>query len=224
MVAQRVKFRCTHCNRLLSAPVGRVGRAIACPKCVQAVTVPFVGLGAELEEGTPEPPSRPNQTAVEAESPSSSGTRGRPGESPELMGEIASTIPSEVLDIQPEDIRAEVPSLGINLSPEDRARFPIEEIQPEELPRSVELELLDLDAEFRTVSEPAKEETGAASFPPIEVEPTTSIAIHDIPVRRSGELILPASVVLAWSLFVLFAQAFAFIAGLLIGHYYWKHP
>jgi hypothetical protein len=34
---------------------------------------------------------------------------------------------------------------------------------------------------------------------------------------------LPATVILAWTLFVLFAQAFAFLAGLLIGHFYWKH-
>ena len=39
--------------------------------------------------------------------------------------------------------------------------------------------------------------------------------------RRLREVILPASVVLSWSLFVLFAIALSFVAGLLLGHFVW---
>jgi hypothetical protein len=35
-------------------------------------------------------------------------------------------------------------------------------------------------------------------------------------------VILPASVVLAWSLFVLLGIALSFIAGLMVGHFLWK--
>ncbi len=42
------------------------------------------------------------------------------------------------------------------------------------------------------------------------------------PVARARDVILPRTVVVAWSLFVLLALAFAFAAGLLIGHYQWK--
>ena len=40
--------------------------------------------------------------------------------------------------------------------------------------------------------------------------------------RPIREVVLPASVVLAWSLFVLAAIALSFLAGLLVGHFLWK--
>jgi hypothetical protein len=40
-------------------------------------------------------------------------------------------------------------------------------------------------------------------------------------VARARDVVLPRSVVLAWSLFVLLALALAFGAGLLAGHYIW---
>jgi hypothetical protein len=39
---------------------------------------------------------------------------------------------------------------------------------------------------------------------------------------RARDLVLPRSVVASWSLFVLLAQALAFLAGLLAGHYIWR--
>jgi hypothetical protein len=64
--------------------------------------------------------------------------------------------------------------------------------------------------------------------PPIEVEAdeellsTAPLPSDWSPGRRRTDITLPASVVLFWSVFVLAAQALAFIAGLLIGHFYWK--
>jgi hypothetical protein len=61
------------------------------------------------------------------------------------------------------------------------------------------------------------------AIPAIDIEPTSLI-------RPSGErrtvreVTLPATVVLAWSLFVLLALGMAFIAGLMIGHFVWKLP
>ncbi len=42
------------------------------------------------------------------------------------------------------------------------------------------------------------------------------------PPARPSDLVLPRSVVAAWSLFVLLALALAFTAGLLAGHYVWR--
>ncbi len=58
-------------------------------------------------------------------------------------------------------------------------------------------------------------------IPPIEIEPP-SILPPGAEVRRVREVVLPASVVLAWSLFVLAGIAMSFLAGLLIGHFLWK--
>jgi hypothetical protein len=59
--------------------------------------------------------------------------------------------------------------------------------------------------------------------PPIEIEPP-SILPPGTEIRRVSQVILPASVVMAWSLFVLFGIALSFIAGLLMGHFLWKTP
>jgi hypothetical protein len=58
--------------------------------------------------------------------------------------------------------------------------------------------------------------------PPIEIEPPT-ILPPGAEIRRVREVILPASVVVAWSLFVLAGIAMSFLAGLMIGHFLWKN-
>ena len=40
--------------------------------------------------------------------------------------------------------------------------------------------------------------------------------------RRVTEVVLPASVVVAWSLFALLGIGLSFVAGLLMGHFIWK--
>jgi hypothetical protein len=57
--------------------------------------------------------------------------------------------------------------------------------------------------------------------PPIRIEPTR-IAPDRTPPVRSRDLLIPRSVVAFWSLFVLMAQALAFVAGLLAGHFLWR--
>ncbi len=57
--------------------------------------------------------------------------------------------------------------------------------------------------------------------PPIRVEPP-SIIPERTSIVRSRDLILPRSVVATWSLLVLMAQALAFVAGLLAGHFLWR--
>jgi hypothetical protein len=59
--------------------------------------------------------------------------------------------------------------------------------------------------------------------PPIEIEPP-SILPPGTEIRRVSEVVLPASVVLAWSLFVLLGIALSFVAGLMMGHFLWKTP
>ena len=61
-------------------------------------------------------------------------------------------------------------------------------------------------------------ETGV---PPIRVEQPSIIPERTTAVR-TRDLILPRSVVATWSLLVLMAQALAFVAGLLAGHFLWR--
>ena len=59
--------------------------------------------------------------------------------------------------------------------------------------------------------------------PPIEIE-TSSLRAPATEPRIIHEVILPAAVVLAWSVFVLAAIALSFLAGLLVGHFLWRTP
>ncbi len=58
-------------------------------------------------------------------------------------------------------------------------------------------------------------------MPAIQVEPPSLIR-ESVSGKRPRDLVLPRSVVAFWSLFVLIAQALAFIAGLLSGHFIWR--
>ena len=57
--------------------------------------------------------------------------------------------------------------------------------------------------------------------PPIEIEPP-SIRPSNREFHPVREVVLPASAVLAWSLFGLIGIATSFIAGLMVGHYFWR--
>src|SRR5262249_54198793 len=63
---------------------------------------------------------------------------------------------------------------------------------------------------------------GNIAVPPIRVEPEAIRPPSGDETRGIREVVLPASVVLAWSLLVLTALPTAFIAGLLVGHFLWK--
>ncbi len=93
---------------------------------------------------------------------------------------------------------AEVPpatvTQTVNLAP-----VPEEPLTPPPVPQRVEAALI-----------------GAA----IEIEHPT-ILPPGTEIRRVREVVLPASVVLSWSLFVLLGIALAFVAGLLMGHFLW---
>jgi hypothetical protein len=57
--------------------------------------------------------------------------------------------------------------------------------------------------------------------PPIEIEPP-SLLPPNREFRPVHEVVLPASAVLAWSLFGLIGIATSFLAGLMVGHYFWR--
>ncbi len=59
-------------------------------------------------------------------------------------------------------------------------------------------------------------------IPPIQIETSTIRPPADAEPRAIHQVVLPASFVLAWMMFVLAALPMAFLAGLLIGHFIWK--
>jgi phage FluMu protein Com len=172
-----------------------------------------------------------------------------PAPVPTFLGELSGVIPPDLADLRPEDLRVEaeffenltrapsppavepapwpVPeSLGSSFSTgsiSPTAPYPPEtestrEIEPPEWP-SATPEAAD------RVSRPSEKtslpEEVKSIVPQIEIEPP-SILPPGTEIRRVSEVVLPAPVVLAWSLFVLVGIALSFVAGLMIGHFLWK--
>jgi hypothetical protein len=162
------------------------------------------------------------------------------------LTDIAAAIPPEVADLRPEDLRVEAevfqsitreppaPPARAPLAKERQvpapAReapqpFPVQDPKPELTPA----ELSSLFAPTRPPVEltpapivpPLSTGEPQAIVPPIEIEPP-SVRPSAVETRRPFEVVLPASVVLMWSVFVLVGIALSFIAGLMIGHFLWK--
>jgi phage FluMu protein Com len=87
--------------------------------------------------------------------------------------------------------------------------------------QSLSLTTETVDRGLAPPEKPPPREQSSAVVPPIEIEPA-SILPPGTELRRVSEVVLPAPVVLAWSLFVLAGIAMSFVAGLLIGHFLWK--
>jgi phage FluMu protein Com len=207
MAGVRIKFRCTQCNQLLGASPSRSGSVVTCPKCASDVVVPV-------------PSEAPPPPAAEAEAA---------GMVPPPAPEGGPWVPRELLDIRPEDIRVE---LGIDL---DR---PLAPPPPPPTPSGVSLrsepeppplvfpptsDLADDSPVATPFTAPAPTEPAPAPVvPPIKIEPETIAEVRATSPGRPRDVVLPRSVVATWSLLVLLAQALAFVAGLLAGHFVWK--
>jgi hypothetical protein len=194
----------------------------------------------------PSPPSEAPWAAISTESPP------KPGSAITLPDELAAMIPPDLVDLRPEDLRVEAEFFQslTRRSPAMTALEPSRWQPPELSTPTLSHEVLVSLAPARAPVEPSMQEGAAETpaappetiaaapsqvdtatspspagsvVPPIEIEPPTILA-PGTEIRRVSEVTLPASVVLAWSLFVLAGVAMSFIAGLMIGHYLWRIP
>ncbi|GAC1469713.1 MAG: hypothetical protein NVSMB9_13840 [Isosphaeraceae bacterium] len=207
MTANPLKFRCYRCQQLLGVSRSKAGAVVACPKCSAELLVP-------------EPPEAvPVETGVSQEKPDTG-------------------LSLDFLDIRPEDIRVEPGFAPARPDPEtnrtdrreggtssDLAGAPVAGLDPSgegnrtgsTLPSSP----LPGASERTTPSFPV--ETREPTLPPIQLDgPTTTGRSRPRVDPRAHDLILPRSVVASWSLLVLLAVVFAFVAGLLAGHHVWR--
>jgi phage FluMu protein Com len=167
-------------------------------------------------------------------------------EVPGFLTEIAAAIPPEVAELRPEDLRVEAevfqsiarePVGPLQPPPASFSApaaitpppIPAVESEPEARPDLSSLFVLaaqpvESRPESQSQSPPSLVPTGESQefVPPIAIEPPSVRAAARAESRRPYEVILPASVVLMWSVFVLVGTALSFIAGLLVGHFLWK--
>ncbi|MDR3633656.1 MAG: hypothetical protein P4L84_07450 [Isosphaeraceae bacterium] len=196
-----LKFRCYRCNQLLGASRSKMGTVISCPKCGSALVVP------EPDE-TSDPVGRSLKPTLGVL------TAGRGQDT------------GSILDIRPEDIRVEPGIELLSSSGDDDAEIATE-------PSDEDSDVVDLEPAAavtpvpdRTTIPPllaAPTPPPPPVVPPIDVEGSRGARSYEPYGRlRARDVVLPRSVVLAWSFFVLAALALAFGAGLLAGHYVWR--
>jgi hypothetical protein len=225
MAGPKIKFRCYQCNQLLGVSRTKAGKVVACPKCATELLIP------ELDD----PPAPAGQ------SPAS-------GTTPAFLAALDSGVPVDLADIRPEDIRVvsddDWSALPIDVDAPRSAPAPAPapalepapflaplmpgadgggiEIGSAPTPLSIPLAPVGAAAGNPVYVPAAPAAPGVDTVgPPIRVEPPSIIPERTSGVR-SRDLILPRSVVATWSLLVLMAQALAFVAGLLAGHFLWR--
>jgi len=220
MAGAQVRFRCYKCNQLLGVSRNRIGSEVSCPKCATPLVVPDPEEMAEPAAPGSNPEPGPAATASDS-----------PEGTPAFLSALAAGLPVEIADIRPEDIRVETSadwsppliSTATQASAVEPYPLDVPPALPVEPPRRAPYEAAPAPA-----SAPAPGPApapGAASVDSIvsaiKLEPP-SVAGERTPAVRSRDLVLPRSVVAFWSLFVLLAQALAFLAGLLAGHFVWR--
>jgi hypothetical protein len=276
MAIERLKFRCYRCNQLLGATPNKAGSVVTCPKCSAELLIPVPELpgelGPEADAGAPAPapaPAKPRSGPRPKAQPEFAGpqesaatatatavqsdTKGP--QAPAYVDEIAASLPPDLIDLKPEDLRVEAEFFE---SLTRQSRTPVvrepapwsaaESVGPSfasetfALPFPTPIVVETASAPAPSVGPPVLTETVDLAPRPVEPPPPvpatarteapvvgTAIEIEHptimppgVEVRRVSEVVLPASVVLAWSLFALLGIALSFVAGLLMGHFLWR--
>jgi phage FluMu protein Com len=250
--AERLKVRCYRCNQLLAVAPSKAGAVVACPKCKAELLIPppeNAPTAAEPADSPAAPSKSASDSAVSPISETATTTTGRGAPpAPSYLDEIAALIPPEVAALRPEDLRVEAEFLGSltrqpSASPpaSEPFRFPDLSTGPEPAPPPAAGESSPVGPPGVSALSTSLVPGGAATVeappplpisvpvadpkvvvPPISIEPDAIRPPSAAAPRSIREVVLPASVVLAWSLFVLMAIPLAFVAGLMVGHFVWK--
>jgi hypothetical protein len=192
-----ILFRCFQCQRVLRTGRTKAGSVVTCPKC-----------GAELI--VPEPPDEaPGSAELDSAEASSGSSSHVP--SPKAVTNLA--------DIRPEDIRVE-PGVVRPGPPVEQASVTAFEVAGRPAPLGA---ISGMEFAF-----PPKPSNPEPDFPAINIkhEPildavASSVIAARSPAPRPRDIPLPRAAVVAWSMSALIAIVFAFVAGLLIGHFLW---
>jgi len=212
MSGDPLKFRCYQCNQLLGVSRSKIGAVVACPKCRTDLIVPDPDA-VELP---------PNSSDAGLDLRDYDTERNEP------------LFPADLLDIRPEDIRVEHPLDWPRPSPEIPRESAVEAelerrsgsaVESFVAPSNVSAPGAGFTAEPVPTQRTAPTQViteRAEVVPPIQLEPSSVLKGGRVGSSRSRDVTLPRSTVVFWSFFVLVAQAFAFLAGLLAGHFLWR--
>ena len=204
-MAELFKFRCYQCQKLIGTTSSKFGRVVHCPRCGVELIVP----SPDSEESSPEesdPESfRPEDLGLNLEierlaPPKVAPLPIRDPNEPDPIAFLAKV--SEVGDLSDPEIQDEPNSIPVG-SPDETDSVPGESRNEANPPPGPDLP--------EPMVEPlvARKRGGRAARP-------------DELTSRARDVVMPRTAFVAWAMFALFSLAFAFAAGLSIGHYLWK--
>lgn len=204
-MAELFRFRCFRCQKLLGAPASKFGRTIQCPRCGADLVVPSPEDAPDAGEEAPadEPGLDLNLNLDLGEGLVSTPARRGPSSSlrdPNFADGGAN--PVAFLESGPLDVPA-----GSAAGPEPEPEADPEADEPGPAP------VIDPAAPGLVVDRTPR-------VSPVTGRPVAALAASDAAGRRR-DVVLPRTVVLAWQLGALLGTGFAFVAGLLVGHYVW---
>jgi hypothetical protein len=193
-MAELFKFRCYHCQKLIGTPPSKFGKVVKCPRCEVELIVP----SPEGIEPEPEPTDpntfRPEDFGIKIETERLTEPRS-----------VASSPSTSVLEPVGPDPIAFLKQVSEATEPEN-----IDSPEP-----SDSEEAPDQEVSSQVLPEPQVE-------PLIPRTRGRGIASRAEALPRARDVVLPRTAAVAWAMFGILGLAFAFIAGLLLGHFLWK--
>ncbi|MFO0957030.1 MAG: hypothetical protein U0800_06120 [Isosphaeraceae bacterium] len=210
-----IRFRCTRCNSSLKVAGGKAGSRVACPKCGLELTIP--------ESSAADPGGR---------SPADEGLRAdaAPAYAPEGGTFAVPTGPEPIAAPAPFSAAGAAPpgagflNLDLRLDDPPSARNP----------RAAETKMVLPPTTPSAPAQPQAAATPAVPLPipavsaearPVAIAPTSGETASIRGERgslRTRDVVMPRAAVVAYSTFAILALLFAFLAGLMIGHFLWS--
>jgi hypothetical protein len=243
LAGERLKFRCYQCSQLLASAPGKAGSIVSCPRCKAELVVPGPDSGNPADSSA----GSVGKSSGRVTSTSTLSATKAPASAD--LDEIAAAIPADLIDLRPEDLRVEAEFFKNLTHPrEPEPSYEAEPVAPvarQSPPPYWPIEASDSAAAVPPAAEVVMQVPHPPVMEPIQPPPwpaTPAFAIRPVPdipaieieqpsilagdrdrdFRPVREVVLPASVVLAWSVSTLIGIATSFIAGLMLGHYFWK--
>lgn len=203
-----IRFRCARCNASLKIAGAKAGSRVACPKC---------GLELVIPE-TPSPELAGQPIAVEPPR-----VELIPAGAPEAVAVAVPVAPLLAASPSPEPAPAGVGFLNLDLRLDDSPTTNRQSRKAEPKP-----------APATPQPAPAPQPQPAASAPvaavatPIIAASSGEVAVAPLRSERGSlrtrDVVIPRAAVVGYTTFAILGLFFAFLAGLLIGHFLWTAP